>query len=570
MSPVSASKEWKVYPPQSETQNRLAEDLEVSPLLARILINRGFYSAQGARQFLTPTVEHIQSPHGIPHLDEAATLIYDTLRKKQRICVYGDYDVDGITGTTLLVSALRDLGSDPQYYIPHRYDEGYGLNKAAIQRMVDQGIDLIVTVDCGISNLEEVEYANSQGLTVIITDHHNPPEQLPPARAIVDPKLGQEGSFFYNLAGVGVAFKVAEKLFELDGRRSYIYENPYLDLVALGTVTDIVPLLNVNRSLTALGLRTLNDGCRLGVKLLHSISNSKSAINTQAIGFIIGPRLNAAGRMDDASVAVNLLLTKDEEEALRLAANLNELNARRRQTGEMIKEDALQLIESTKGVAQRRVLILTERDWHPGIIGIVASQIAKSYSKPTALIAVNEGMGRGSVRSVGGVDIFTPLVSCSHLLIDFGGHKEAAGFKVKEENIPEFMSCYEESLSLMVGSEALTPTIYIDAVLDPQDISFEMAEGLACLAPHGQGNPQPVFATYNLFPVDYRLVGNGAHLKITFSDKNRLYQAIGFNMSHFLSKIKSGSVNIAYTLEINEWKGRKTLQLNLQDIQAVD
>jgi single-stranded-DNA-specific exonuclease len=311
----------------------------------------------------------------------------------------------------------------------------------------------------------------------------------------------------------------------------------------------------------------MNQGQRVGLKLLHSISNSNTSINTKSIGFVLGPRLNAAGRMDDASVAVELLLADTEDRALSLASQLNELNTRRRQAGEKIKEDALFIMDNQRGIHEKKVLVLTESHWHPGIIGIVASQLAKKYSKPVALIAVNDQVGRGSVRSIGGIDILTPLTKCRDLFIDFGGHREAAGFTLKEENIPAFIDCYEQAMSEAINNDDLTPTLNIDAVMNTADLSFELLAELERLAPHGQGNPVPLFASYNLHPYDYRLVGNGSHLKVSFTDKKHRYDAIGFNMGSQISRLKSGPVNIAYTLEINEWQGRRSLQLNLHDIQ---
>ena len=569
MSLKHTSKKWTFQPSNTSLQEIFTKALNIHPVVAQILINRNITNIDSAKEFLSPSLDKIKVQGEIPGLQDAALLIHEAIQKKEKIMVYGDYDVDGITGTTLLTSAITALGGSTTYYIPHRYDEGYGLNTEAIKRAVEQKVNMIITVDCGISNVEEVKFARSLGLKIIITDHHNPPGDLPDANAIVDPKLRKEHYFFKNLAGVGVAFKVAEAIFILAGRQNDIYKNNFLDLVALGTVTDIVPMLDANRGLTALGLNILNQGNRLGLKLLHKISNCRSTVSTHSIGFVIGPRLNAAGRLDDASVAVELLLTDDEDKALQLASRLNELNDLRRRTGESIKEDAINIIENIKGIAQEKALVITEHDWHPGIIGIVASQLARTYNKPTALIAVNEGIGRGSVRSISGIDIFTPLASCHNHFIDFGGHKEAAGFKIKEENIAAFTAEFQTRISELILSDSLSPTLEIDTSLNFSDITFNLVEELASLAPHGQENSPPVFASNGVKFIDCRTVGNGTHLKMQIESQGTVLDAIGFNMGHLLSKTDNQLANIAYTIEINEWNGQQKLQLNLQDLKTL-
>ena len=561
-------KQWKTYPVNLPLQAELAEALSVSPILAHILVNRGLSTVVEAKAFLLPSMQAIHADHdSIPGLLKAAEIVAATIRENKKILVYGDYDVDGITGTTLLVAVINSLGGQASYYIPHRFEDGYGLNKRSIKKAADQGVGLMITIDCGISNVEEVRYANECGMPVIITDHHTPPASLPDALAIVNPKLGNASSFYYHLAGVGVAFKLAEVLLETIGHPDKTELNNYLDLVALGTIADIVPLLGANRILAAIGIQVLNEGKRIGIKMLNKISNFEEAISAKSIAFTLGPRLNAAGRMDYASVAVNLLLTEEEGEALQLATKLNDINEQRRKIGELIKEDAINILENEKRVDQQKVIVLKEQNWHPGIIGIVASQLAKKYSKPTALIAINNGMGRGSIRSIGGIDIYAPLLACQDLLVDFGGHREAAGFEINEESIAAFQRRFEENLSLSVKPEELTPSIHVDADLDASSISPQLLEELDQLSPYGQGNPSPLFSTGQLSAVDHKLVGNGLHIKMTLTDRRRVFEAIGFNLSHCQPLIKSGPVDVAYHLEMNDWNGRRSLQLNIVDIK---
>ncbi|HAR63114.1 MAG: single-stranded-DNA-specific exonuclease RecJ [Candidatus Margulisiibacteriota bacterium] len=559
-----------VYLTSAENNSQdISTNLNISSYVTKILLNRNIKTAEEANNFLFPLFDSLPETK-IPHVENAAKIVYSAIKENKKFVVYGDYDVDGITGTTLLTDALRNFNVQTEFYIPHRYTEGYGLNCDAVRSFAGQGFDFIITVDCGISNVKEIKLARQLGLDVIVIDHHTPPPELPEASAIVNPKLNPSHLPYYHLSGVGVAYKFIEMLFQTAQIDRSKIPSYYLELVALGTITDIVPLLKENRTLTYYGLSKLNQTQNIGINNLKKIASLKKKVNTYAVGFILGPRLNAAGRLEHASLGVKLLLTKNETEAWQLSNHLHSINETRKSTGKLIKETIIEILTTSYDLVHQKSIVIAREAWHPGIIGVVSSQIASQFCRPTVLIAINEGKGRGSVRSVANIDIFTPLSKCSHLFTAFGGHKEAAGFEILTENIPAFEVQFKQIIDELVSFEDLQPVIKIDLDLKPKDITLKLAKEIMLLEPFGQSNPEPVFCTKDMYPIDFRTVGDGSHLHITFSDGMKLFTAIGFGMSSEIDKLQTGSVDIVYHLKINEWNKNTSVQLQLIDIQKSD
>jgi len=562
-------KRWIRIKEDIATASTLQEVSGINDLLARIMANRGIDNEDSVKLFLDPSNKALTQPSEIPQLKDAADYILTAVKKGRKISIYGDYDVDGITGTALLVETLRELGArDVIYYLPKRMTEGYGLNKEALDELKQKGYELVITVDCGISDREVIEYGNSLGLEFIITDHHNPPEILPPALYIVNPKMIKNYVPFKNMAGVGVAYKLSVQLFELNGDPAEKAAS-YLDLVALGTIADIVPLLDENRILVIEGLKRLNNkNKRPGLQALQEVSSLKSRIEVRDISFGIAPRLNAAGRLKNADIACDLLLEKSMSQAYKLARQLDKLNQERQRIGLEIQQDILGRISPEK-VADEKMIILASDKWHPGIIGIVSAQLCRIYNRPAVLIAILEKTGRGSIRSLPGIDIFKPLAECSDLLIEFGGHREAAGFEIEIDNIDEFIKKYRQVFAEKVSFDELVPAIEVDLDLKAKDLTKELAKELEKLQPFGQTNPKPIFSCDELSVIDYRKVGRDQnHLKLKIVHGNEVFDGIAYGMGQYADEIISiPDQEIAFNLDINRWNGREDVQLNVIDIR---
>lgn len=557
------SKLWQSYKQDPFLSQTLSQELNISPLTAQVLINRGIKTAQAGRSFLLPRLADLSDPMELPNVVAAAKRVLLAKERNEKICVFGDYDVDGVTGTAILIHTLRVLKIPATYYIPHRYGEGYSLSLESVKTIAETGAKLIVTVDCGISSFKEIEEANKLGLEVIVTDHHNIPAQLPNAVAIVNPKLADLPT--RELSGAGVAFKFAWALLRIAGEKDSQFLTSLLDLAALGTVSDVVTLTGENRILAKIGLGLLNQNRRLGIKHLADIASLPDKISVNNVYFGLAPRINAAGRLEHASKSVDLLLSNDAVEAKGLAAELNKINVRRQGIGSEISEEVFaQLTEEY--VKNNRVVVLSGHDWHPGVIGIVASRVVDAYNRPTILIGLNDGVGRGSARSLAGVNIYKLLNACSDLFIDFGGHAGAAGFEIEASKIDEFKQRVSAIVDDYIPLEGLQPRILIDAELDSGDITLSQARELEVLDPHGEGNSQPVFMSSKLNISDARKVGKeGKHLKLKFSNG---LDAIGFGLGDFADNIAyNKGYDIAYRLEANEWNGFETAQLSLIDIR---
>ena len=561
-------KKWQLFEPDETLAQTISQELNLSPLITKLLINRGIKSVAEAEVFLNPRLAHLRDPLEIPNIQSAARRVLEAKSKGEKVLVFGDYDVDGVTGTAILVHSLRFLGIDTSYYIPQRYGEGYSLSLEAIKKIAATGTKLIITVDCGIASFIEIEEANALGLQVIVTDHHNLPRQLPRAYAIVNPKMIQDHHPSKNLSGAGVAFKFAWALMRAAGIKESDFLLSLLDLAALGTIADVVPLTEENRILAVSGLSVINERKRPGLKHLMEAASLSGKIVVDNIYFALAPRINAAGRIEQASKSVDLLLSTDPAEARALARELNKINARRQDIGSAIKEEVFARLEESY-VAEKKLVVLSGENWHPGVIGIIASQVVDRYFRPAVLIGINDGMGRGSARSIEGFNIYQILDSCHDLFLDFGGHAGAAGFKIAPENIPELERRLLGAIETSISPEILVPKVKIDAEINPATITLSLIKELEKIGPHGEGNVAPVYMSRNLRLVELRKVGRGGkHLKAKFSDGNISLEAVGFGLGHMASQLAyDRSYDLAYELGANEWNGFEMAQLSLVDIR---
>ncbi len=558
------NKKWQIFEPDKNKIEEIKNKYKVNQLLATILANRNILKEEDIRLFLNPTRNDFYNPFLITDMDIAVNRIIKAIENKENITIYGDYDVDGITSITVLKSFLNDIGVETNTYIPNRLIEGYGLNKEAIDKISKKGCNLMITVDCGISAIEEIEYANSLGIETIITDHHEAGNEIPKAIAVIDNKRKDSKYPFRELAGVGVVFKLIQaigitlKLKE----ESYL---KYLDIVCIGTISDIVPLVDENRVIAKLGLLLVAQTKNIG---LRSIINSSgyNKIDSNTISFGVAPRINACGRMGKAEEALELFLSKDKNEVNELTNKLNEHNRKRQETEKAIFENALEKIKA-EHLDENKAIIVGGENWHHGVIGIVSSKITEMYFKPSILLSFEEdGIGKGSGRSIPGFDLHEALMKCSDTIEKFGGHSMAVGITVKKDNLEKFKKEFEQ-IATQSKIDEIIPIINIDAKVDLSDIDKEMVESLKQLEPFGEANKMPVFAFKNLKIDSIRALSEGKHLKLTLKDNNYIINAIGFNIGYLANEYRIGDkIDVAGVLEINTFNGVDNLQINIKDI----
>ncbi|HBC84575.1 MAG TPA: single-stranded-DNA-specific exonuclease RecJ [Clostridiales bacterium] len=558
------NKKWECYNNNNEEVEKIANEFNVSKLLATILSNKKISKKEDIEKFLSPTRNDFHDPFLMPDMKIAVDRIIKAIETKEKIMIYGDYDVDGITSITVLKQFLADRGIVADTYIPNRLDEGYGLNKKAIEEIAKQNYTLMITVDCGISGIEEVEYANSLGIETIITDHHEQAETIPNALAVVDAKRKDNKYPFNQLAGVGVVFKLIQAIGFSLGLEEKEYLK-YLDLVCVGTISDIVPLVDENRVIAKLGLKLVEVTRNLGLKtLLDTVGYKK--IDSITISFGVAPRINACGRMGYQEEALKLFLTKDLEEAKNISNKLNEYNKERQDKEKRIFAEAIEKIE--KGEKDKSCIILGNENWHHGVIGIVASKVTDMYFKPSILICFEEqGDGKGSGRSIPGFDLHEALTKCDKYIEKFGGHSMAIGITVKRDNFEEFKKQFEE-YAKNSDIDKIIPIIYIDEEITLKDINLKAVQELQLLEPFGEGNKMPLFLYKNLKIDSIRALSEGKHLKLTLKDDNMLIDAIGFNMGDYTNDYLIGDkVDVVGNLEINSFNGIDKVQINLKDIR---
>ncbi len=552
------------------TVDKLARDLDVHPVIAQILVRREITDADTARAFFHPMQDALHDPMLLDGMDQAAKRIVRALWDKERICIYGDYDVDGVTSVSLLYLFFREIGGDVCYHIPNRQEEGYGISEAGIDAAKEMGASLIVTVDCGITSISEVEYAQGIGLDMIITDHHQAGEGIPDAVAVVNPKLPGSRYPFSELAGVGVAYKLAQGVCtELDLAANYL--DRLMDLVAVGTAADIVPLVDENRVFVRYGLNTINNEPHVGIRALIETANLRfGKIDVGQIIYGLAPRINAVGRLGSAERAVELMITSNSQRALHLASELESDNKARKEIDTHTLDEAITQVEGMFDPNIDKVIVAAQDQWHSGVIGIVASRLIERYYRPTVMISIEDGVGKGSARSIPGFDLYESLRECSDLLTQFGGHTYAAGLTIPAENIPEFRARFNEVATGRLTDDDLIPKLKIDAALDINSITASLFDRLKQFAPFGPHNPRPVFVSYNVALAGYpRIVGNN-HLKFQLRRSGTIIDCIGFNLGDRINQLDPMRPlnHVVYTIEENEWNGRISIQLRLKDVKC--
>jgi len=563
---------WRVHPPPAEDGRLPLRELGISPLAGRILRNRGICEADEARRFLNPALSDLPDPFTMKDMEKAVQRITQALRKGEKITIYGDYDVDGTTATAVLSLFLKKSGARVDFHLPHRVQDGYGLNLEAVKKIHASGTRLLITADCGISNHEEIEWARANGLEVVVTDHHEVPEKLPPALAILNPKQKDCRYPFKGLAGVGVAFNLIIGLRSFLRREGFFQEGngpnlkEYLDLVALGTVSDVVPLVGANRILVKFGLGELSQSSRPGIAALKGVAGLESGpVDTTGIHFRLAPRINAAGRLEDAREVIHLLTSNDPEQSRSVAARLNELNSFRQRIEEKILSEAREMIGSQCPDGRRKSIVLASQDWHPGVIGIVASRLTEEFNCPTILIALKENLGKGSGRSIDAFPLFEGLKACQGWMETFGGHAQAAGLVIRADRISDFARAFEEVVRAMLPEEDAVPHLTLDALTSLEQLNEPFLSELEMLAPFGTGNPEPVLGMENLQVVGSRLVGKG-HLRIRIKEGERTREAIGFGMGAW-HPVSGEGMRMAFSPQVNRYQGNRSLQLRIIDLQ---
>ncbi|HKQ58043.1 MAG TPA: single-stranded-DNA-specific exonuclease RecJ [Candidatus Eisenbacteria bacterium] len=568
MIATSTPPEWVLHP-RSHPQSALllARDLEAPPAIGHWLVNRGLADPARARQFLSPVLEDLHDPMRLLGLDRALERIQRAIAHHERILVQGDYDVDGITSTYLLHTAISDLGGNVRWRIPHRTRDGYGLTSGAVDEAQRAGCTLIVTVDCGITAVEPVARARALGIDTVITDHHEPPLVLPAACAVVNPLQPGCGYPFKSLAGVGVTFKLVEALLREGGRGRRAED--FLEVVALGTIADVVPLVGENRILATLGLERLNRTGHLGLRALLERANlAGRRVSSGQVAFVLAPRINAAGRMGDASQALRLLLARDEGEARACAESLEDDNERRRAFDGAAAIQAAERVEKELGWPDCASILLWSEDWHPGVLGIVASRLVERFQRPTLLVALDGDRGRGSGRSLPGLDLIRVLDGCGDLLEAYGGHALAAGITVTRDRLPELRERLERLVRERVSPGDLVRKLEFDCPLSLAECDQALVEWVDRLAPHGLDNPEPLYHLPHAEVVSTSVVGGGKHLRLTVRDGTAVAEAIGFGMGGEAEAVRQAGVcSILFVPTRNEWNGASRLQLKLKGIR---
>lgn len=571
MAPAPA-KRWITPEPDPAAVDRLAAEFRLPACVARVLVNRGHLSPEEAARHLHPKLDGLTDPFRLPGMRAAVDRVWAALDAGERILVFGDYDVDGVSSSALLTLVLRRLGADARNFIPHRIDDGYGLQVDSLLQCLERHAPrLIITVDCGTGSVAAVEEASRRGVDVVVTDHHEVSDRVAPALALVNPKLGPDADL-HTLAGVGVAFKLCHAVVKTGRERGHAAAaaldlRHHLDLVALGTIADMVPLRGENRVLARAGLERLNRAPSTGMRALMGVAGIREQVGSYHVGFLLGPRLNAAGRMDHPEVALGLLLSDDADESFGIATDLDQANRERQAVEEQTVREALAQIAATHDPARDFAIVVAAREWHPGVIGIVASRIVQRYHRPTAVIAIlPDGTGKGSCRSIEGFDFIEHLRRASGRLRKYGGHTMAAGLEVAEADIDAFRAEFNAAATATLAGRDLAPSLKIDAWIGPEEITETLYQETERLMPFGLGNPTPVWAVRALRVRNAAFVGaEKKHLKLTFHGLPGV-EAMGFGMGD--RGLPDGAIDAVFHLRTNTFNGVTKLQLQLQDFKA--
>ena len=560
---------WKIKKPDPQLVSLIQQEFNCSLIIASVMANRNILSKEEAQKFFSPTLESLHDPFLMQDMDKAADRLADCIKNRQNILVFGDYDVDGTTGASTLGLFINSAGGNSEVYVPDRETEGYGLSTQGVDRAEKIGAELIITSDCGITGHDSVDYANSRDIDVIITDHHMPSPELPNAYAVLNPKRDDCSYPFKGLCGGGVTLKLAEaaaKLLEIDPELVY----SHLDLITLGTSADLVPILDENRAIVHHGLKSLKNTAKPGLHALLEVSNLlEKELTVGRLIFGVAPRINAAGRLGDANRAVALFSTDNPIEAAEIARNLDEENRNRQDIQQTIVDEALLKVNSECDLQNENAIVLWEEGWHQGVIGIVASRIKEEFHRPTVIIAMENGVGKGSARSIYNFDLYENFTNCAAHLDGFGGHPMAAGMTISKSNLPLFRETFINLANNALSESDLVGTLTIETEMKLSDINGRFMEFLDKLAPFGPGNMRPQFVSRKVeIAGKPRLVGNGDHLKFRAKQNSKTFDAIAFNMGKHYSDLLSGKpFDLAFVVEENEWQGRKSIQLNIRDIK---
>ncbi len=556
--------------PNQEVVARLSKEINVSIHIANILVQRGIDTFEKAKQYFRPSLSDLHDPFLLKDMDVAYTRIKDAVTKQEKMMVYGDYDVDGTTAVSIVYSYFKTLNQNIEYYIPDRYKEGYGISKIGIDFAAENNIHLIIALDCGIRSNDLIDYANSKGVDFIICDHHLPGEKLPNAAAILNPKRFDCTYPYKELSGAGIGFKLIQGYSKKEGfSEEKILE--YIDLVAVSIASDLVEMRGENRVLAFFGLKKLNENPSIGLQSLLESAAAKSKYSIQDIIFGIGPKINAAGRVADAKSAVKVLIEQDFSTARQLSRILNDRNDERKELDTDITKDAVNIVENTPGLLDRKSIVLRGEDWHKGVVGIVASRMVEQFYKPTIIFSLNDGMYTGSARSVKNFDIHEAIQCCSEYVDQFGGHKYAAGLSVKLENFEVFAEAFEKYVAANITESSLTPEVEYDLEIELSDINENMMKLVSQMAPFGPGNTMPIFKTDNVKAQNTARVLKDKHLKLQLSGNTRhTFDAIGFGLAEHYHTVSNGNIfNACYSIEENNYNGRISVQLRLRDIKPL-
>lgn len=555
---------WIVREANQQLVKELSEKLEIAPLVATLLVNRGITTIEAANSFLNAEKEKIHDPFLFQNMKKTVERIQLAIHEQQPILIFGDYDADGVTSTTVLLETLSKMGAIVTYYIPNRFSEGYGPNQQAFQKAYEEGIQLIITVDTGIAALDEAKQAKDLGIDLIITDHHEAGKELPEAFSIIHPNIPDSTYPYKNLAGVGVAFKLAHAL------HGDLPED-LLDLVAIGTIADLVPLYGENRTLVKKGLKILAGTTRLGLQELCQLAgNTMSEIDEETVGFTIGPRLNAPGRLEHAGPAVQLLKTNNSTEAKMLAEEIDQMNHERKRIVSTISNEAIQMVQNHFDLAENKVIVIGKPDWNSGVIGIVASKLVEKFYRPTIILSFDEetGMAKGSARSIQGFNLFENLSACSDILPHFGGHAMAAGMSLAIEDVDVLRQRLNEAANEQLKTEDFIPVTEVEATISLKEIDISTISQLDQLAPYGMGNPKPQILIENARITERKKIGaNKNHLRMTLAQNDDLLDGVGFQLGHLVPDISLGATtSVIGELSINEWNNQKKPQIFLKDV----
>lgn len=558
---------WKISKVNEQIVNQLSKELNISVLTARLLVLRGIQSIDEARSFLQPDIKTLHDPFLMKDMEKAVNRIVEAKTKNQRILIYGDYDVDGTTSSSILFNFLSSIGCIVEVYIPDRFEEGYGLSETSIKNFKSGNYDLVITVDCGIASLKEIEIMKELGMDVIVTDHHHCQNELPKALAVVNPHREDCNYPFKNLAGVGVTYKLISalaKTFNITG-----IEKKYLEIVALGTIADIVELVNENRVFVSYGLKLMQNSNTPGINALIDVCGLKDKeINSFSIAFGLAPRINAAGRMGKALRSVKLLTSSSLEEALGYARELNDENLSRQETEAGILEQVYDYIENNHDFEKDKVIVAVGDNWHHGVIGIVASKVVERYYRPCVLLSYEDGLYKGSARSIDGYNIFEALFNCQELMEKYGGHELAAGLTISKDNLEALKRALNEYADKVLLEGDLEQKLYIDAFVDETELNIKTVNEIRALAPFGQGNPSPLFACTDLKIENVRTMTENKHIKFVVQKGSTTVDAVGFGLGHLKDSVRQGDiVEMACSLDINSWNNVDKVQIMIRDFR---